>query len=80
MSVMSELHQVMSEHGRGRHSYGCSSVINAVCLQFELAGHGLYTDIQRAKGGRYLCNHTIKRASKPSFMERWLEQAPKDLT
>jgi hypothetical protein len=79
MSVMSELHQTMHERGNGRHSYGCSSVINAVLLQYELAGHGLFTNILRSKGGMYVCNHAIKRATKPSFMERWLEQAPKEL-
>lgn len=79
MSVMSELHMTMHERGNGRHSYGCSSVINAVLLQYELAGHGLFTDIHVAKGGMYVCNHAIKRATKPSFMERWLEQSPKEL-
>lgn len=79
MSVMSELHQTMHERGNGRHSYGCSSVINAVLLQYELAGHGLFTSIHRAKGGMYVCNHNIKRVTKPSFMERWLDQAPKEL-
>jgi hypothetical protein len=80
MSVMSELHQTMHERGSGRHSYGCSSVVNAVMLQYELAGHGLYTDIRRSSGGMYVCNHAIKRVAKPSFMERWLEQAPKQLS
>lgn len=79
MSVMSELHQTMNERGTGKHSYGCSSVVNAVCLQFELASHGLYTNIQRSKGGTYVCSHAIKRVSKPTFMERWLEQVPQGL-
>lgn len=85
MSVMSELHQDMHERGQGKHNYGCSSVVNAVCLQFELAGHGLYTNIQRSKGGTYVCSHAIKRVGgsasglKPTFMERWLEQVPQGL-
>jgi hypothetical protein len=61
-------------------NYACSSVINAVCLQYQLAGHGLYTSIQRSTGGKYVCTHAIKRVTKPTFMERWLEQAPKGLT
>lgn len=45
-----------------KRTFGCSSIINAVNLQFELAGHNLYTDIKRAKGGLWLCEHAIKRA------------------
>lgn len=79
MSAMSELHQTMHERGNGRSSYGCSSIVNAVLLQYELAGHGLYTDVRRSSGGMYVCNHAIKRVTKPTFMERWLEQAPQTI-
>lgn len=79
MSVMSELHQELYERRSLRLSYGCKSVVNAICLQFELAGHDLYTDVTRSKGGMYVCTHTIKRATKPSFMEQWAQQTPKEL-
>jgi len=44
-----------------KRTYGCSTIINAVNLQFELAGHGLYTNLKRAPGGMWLAEHTIKR-------------------
>lgn len=80
MSAMSELRQTMHERGDGRHSYGCSSIVNAVLLQFELADHGLYTRIERSSGGTYVCCHAIKRVTKPTFKEQWLAQTPKQLT
>lgn len=61
-----------------KQTYGCTSIINAVCLQFELAGHGLYTSVKRSGKG-YVCCHAIKRVTKPTFMEQWLAQAPKQL-
>lgn len=62
-----------------KRTYGCSSVVNAVCLQYELAGHGMFTDLKRSRGGLWLVEHAIKRITKPTFIERWLEQAPKEL-
>jgi hypothetical protein len=44
-----------------KRTYGCSTIINAVNLQFELAGHGLYTDLKRSPGGMWLAEHAIKR-------------------
>lgn len=39
--------------------YGCSSVVNAIVLQFDLAGHGLKTKILRAKGGMWVVEATL---------------------
>lgn len=35
-------------------AYGCSDIIKAINLQFELAGHGIYTDVVRSLHG-YAC-------------------------
>lgn len=40
--------------------YGCSSVVKAVVLQFELAGHGLQTDIKRSSGGQWVVEAQVK--------------------
>lgn len=45
-----------------KRTFGCTSIVNAVSLQFELAGHGLFTDLKRSKGGQWLCEHAVKRA------------------
>lgn len=39
--------------------YGCSSVVNAIVLQYDLAGHGLTTKILRAKGGMWVVEATL---------------------
>jgi hypothetical protein len=62
-----------------KRTYGCTSVVNAVCLQFELAGPGLFTSIHRSKSGMWLCEAAIKRPELSSFKRQWLEQAPKGL-
>lgn len=48
-------------HIRG---YGCSSIINALCLQFELAGHGLKTGIKRSMGGQWVVEAKIERPER----------------
>lgn len=61
-------------------AYGCTTIVNAVCLQFELAGHGLYTDIRCSRGGMWLCEAALKRPEHSTFRQRWMDQAPKELS
>lgn len=63
-----------------KRTFGCSSIINAVNLQFELAGHGVYTDLKRNDGATmWLCEHAIKRDHRTALMKSWMEQAPESL-
>lgn len=75
-----------------KRTFGCSSIINAVNLQFYLAGHGVYTDLKRAQGGLWLCEHAILRPVVPDtvtvglpnaqtpFKRQWDAQAPRSLS
>lgn len=57
--------------------FGCTSVIAAVNLQFELAGHGLYTDVKRS-GKQWVCDHVVKRPENTvtPFRKQWNAQTP----
>ena len=62
--------------------YGCSSVVAAVNLQFELAGHGLDTNIIH-DGKRWVCERAIHRVSPDTvtpFRRQWAQQAPQSLS
>ena len=65
-----------------RQRFGCTSVVAAVNLQFELAGHGLYTDLRRSKGGVWLCDLVVKRPevrTMTPFKSQWMKQIPRGL-
>lgn len=54
--------------------YGCSSIINALCLQFELAGHGLKTGIKRSMGGQWVVEAKIDRPEQTSVKRSWRDK------
>lgn len=44
--------------------YGCSTIVKAVVLQFELAGHGLGTRLVRSSGGQWVVEARIVRPER----------------
>ena len=41
-------------------NYGCASVITALCLQFELAAHGLRCALRRTEKGQWVVEAQVR--------------------
>lgn len=44
----------------GAKRYGCRSILSALCLQFQLAGHGLRCSLRRTEKGQWVVEAKVR--------------------